>query len=196
MTTPATLIVYLLWYRLIQAPCGQSLWPSHCRLFWFCKQCQQCKQWKQCQKYKQLMRRCFPHLWWYFFLSSSHVIITLPAQPLREGYWRTKGRSTLHHRPFDCSDSDSMMKSELNKVLRTDRWLTSELCSQFVRFSFKFRQKVRKLKLIVCIWTHVKLDIHQIPYNNFLRTRFQLILPVPNQNPPNFKVVIEWWKRF
>ena len=40
------------------------------------------------------------------------------------------------------------------KVFRTDRWLTSELCFQFVQFSFKFRQKVRKLKLIICILTH------------------------------------------
>ena len=71
LTTPATLIVYLLWYRLIQL-----FWPSHCRLALFCKQWTQCKQCKQCQRYKQFMRRCFLHLSWYFFchhhMSPSH----------------------------------------------------------------------------------------------------------------------------
>ena len=34
------------------------------------------------------------------------------------------------------------------------------------------------------------------PITLHLETRFQLILPVDSQKPPNFKVVIEWQKRF
>ena len=28
-----------------------------------------------------------------------------------------------------------------------------------------------------------------------LKTRFQLLVPIPTQKPPNFKVVIEWWEK-
>ena len=91
-----------------------------------------------------------------------------------------------------CGGADSTN----GKVFQTDRWLTSELCFQFVQFSFKFRQQVEEL--VICILRHTYLNIHhtlrtKVKYDETIKHHQHIGINIALSLDEDLMICLPWW---